>query len=70
MHKESGSIGFGVTMMKRGNKVKRQIWNKDDYIYIDTSYKKLIVCKHTGDGETKWNISQQDLLADDYEIVK
>lgn len=79
MDKETGSIGFGITMMKRGYKVKRQLWLDGEYIYIangrysngSTSFTHPIIAKKSLEsGIKKWTASPQDLLADDYEIVK
>ena len=78
MDKETGSIGFGITMMKRGHKVRRQLWLDGEYIYITngrfsnglTSFKHTIIAKKSLEsGIKKWTANQQDLLADDYEIV-
>lgn len=58
-----------LNLLECGHKLKRIRWEEGQYISLDTNRKIVYLTEHDSIYEVKYEFSNDDILANDWEIV-
>lgn len=56
--------------LKNKGKIFRKAWEKGEFIYINKPSQKIYIHKNNKNKNSLWAITQEDILADDWECFE